>query len=253
MVVLTGPRQSGKTTLLQHLFGARYRYVSLEPPDTRAAAAADPRGFLELHPAPAIFDEVQYAPELLPYVKERVDAQRTRRGQYLLTGSQHLLLLERVTESLAGRAALLRLLPFSRREEEGCPDAPLPWEAQRRSAVRTGPAHAALWADFLRGGYPELVAEPQRDRALWHASYVQTYLERDVRSLRQVGDLVQFQHFLRALAARSAPPWLRRPSRCLALRSPVRSLRPAFLGLDLHRHHWNSCQLCSCLHRDSRA
>jgi predicted AAA+ superfamily ATPase len=205
VVVLTGPRQSGKTTLLQRLFSARYRYVSLEPPDTRAAAVADPRGFLDLHPAPAIFDEVQYAPELLPYVKERVDAQRARRGQYLMTGSQHLLLLERVTESLAGRAALLRLLPLSRREEEGRPDAPLPWETQRRRPpVRTGPAPAQLWADFLRGGYPELIAEPHRDGTLWHSSYVQTYLERDVRSLRQVGDLVQFQHFLRALAARSA-------------------------------------------------
>ncbi|MFN8626644.1 MAG: ATP-binding protein [Candidatus Binatia bacterium] len=204
VVVLTGPRQSGKTTLLRHLFGTRYRYVSLEPPDIRAAAVTDPRGFLALHSAPVIFDEVQYAPELLPYIKEQVDAQRARRGQYLLTGSQHLLLLERVTESLAGRAALLRLLPLSRREEQRDPDAPLPWEARPRPAARQGRVVAELWVDFLRGGYPELVAEPQRNRTLWHASYVQTYLERDVRSIRQVGDLVQFQHFLRALAARSA-------------------------------------------------
>jgi len=204
VVVLTGPRQSGKTTLLRHLFGAGYRYVSLELPDTRAAAATDPRGFLALNPAPAIFDEVQYAPELLPYIKERVDEQRTRHGQYLLTGSQHFLLLERVTESLAGRAALLRLLPLSQREEEGHPNALLPWETQPRLAARKGGALAQLWRDFLRGGYPELVAEPQRDQTLWHSSYVQTYLERDVRSIRQVADLVQFQHFLRALAARSA-------------------------------------------------
>ncbi|MDE0055239.1 MAG: AAA family ATPase, partial [Gammaproteobacteria bacterium] len=114
-VVLTGPRQSGKTTLLQHLFGKRCQYVSLEPPDIRAAAAEDPRGFLELYPPPTIFDEVQYAPDLLPYIKEKIDANRARKGQYLLTGSQNLLLAESVTESLAGRAAMLRLLPLSRR------------------------------------------------------------------------------------------------------------------------------------------
>src|SRR4030042_6345003 len=105
-VVLTGPRQSGKTTLLKHLFGKTHHYASLELPDARAAALADPRGFLALHPPPVIFDEIQYCPDLLMYVKEAVDAHRSRRGQYLLTGSQNMLLLERVTESLAGRAAL---------------------------------------------------------------------------------------------------------------------------------------------------
>lgn len=204
VVVLSGPRQSGKTTLLQHLFREKYRYVSLELPDTRAAAAADPRGFIELYPPPVIFDEVQYAPDLLPYVKERVDAQRQRRGQYLLTGSQNLLLLERVTESLAGRSAVLRLLPLSRREADGQPDAPLPWESGRVRRQRQVLSYRDTWRAFLRGGYPELVAEPGRDINLWHAGYVQTYLERDVRGLRQVGDLVQFQHLLRALAARSA-------------------------------------------------
>jgi predicted AAA+ superfamily ATPase len=86
-VVLTGPRQSGKTTVLKHLFGEECRYVSLEPPDVRTAAMEDPRGFLEMYPPPVIFDEVQYTPDLLPYVKERIDAYRDRNGQYLLTGS----------------------------------------------------------------------------------------------------------------------------------------------------------------------
>jgi len=90
VVVLTGPRQSGKTTLLKHAFGSRHRYVSLEPPDVRGAAAADPRGFLALHAPPVILDEIQYAPGLLPYVKEIVDARRSRAGQFLLTGSQNL-------------------------------------------------------------------------------------------------------------------------------------------------------------------
>ena len=108
-VVLTGPRQSGKTTILRHVFGEGCGYASLEPPDVRAAAVADPRGFLDMHPAPTIFDEVQYAPDLLPYIKERIDERRSARGQYFLTGSQNLLLSERVTETMAGRAAILRL------------------------------------------------------------------------------------------------------------------------------------------------
>ncbi len=202
-VVLTGPRQSGKTTLLKHIFGARSGYVSLEPPDVRAAAAADPRGFLDLHATPCIFDEVQYAPGLLPYIKERIDDRRGDPGQYLLTGSQNLLLTESVTESLAGRAAMLRLLPVSRREESGRSADALPWEpgGAHRAATHLSPAE--LWASLLRGGYPELVAAPDRDISLWHSSYIQTYLERDIRLLRQVGDLMSFQSFLRALVART--------------------------------------------------
>jgi predicted AAA+ superfamily ATPase len=203
-LLLTGPRQSGKTTLLKHLFPASYRYVSLDPPDVRAAAANDPRGFIKMYPPPVIFDEVQYAPDLLPYVKARIDADRDKSGQYVLTGSQNLLVMERATESLAGRMAVLRLLPLSMRERSGAPHAPLPWEKKRKRAERPHASYRELWSSFLRGGYPELAAHPKRDHALWHASYAQTYLERDVRSLRQVGDLVQFQNFLKALAARSA-------------------------------------------------
>jgi uncharacterized protein len=131
-VVLTGPRQSGKTTLLKHVFGNESGYVSLELPDVRAAAVADPRGFLTMHPSPAIFDEVQYAPELLPYIKERIDERRQAHGQCLLTGSQNLLLTQQVTESLAGRAAMLRLLPRSEREQYGGSLDPLPWETPRK-------------------------------------------------------------------------------------------------------------------------
>ena len=230
-IMVTGPRQSGKTTLLQHLFGKRCRYVSLEPPDVRAAAANDPRGFLEQYSAPVIFDEVQYAPDLLPYIKEKIDANRNTSGQYLLTGSQNLSLAEKVTESLAGRAAMLRLLPLSRREAEGRTQSSLAWERTRswsekadqrampehrfswstvsrsdrvHSSSRTPRGFGELWKGFLRGGYPELAIQPDRDVSLWHASYIQTYLERDVRTLRQVGDLTQYQNFLRLLAARSA-------------------------------------------------
>jgi uncharacterized protein len=202
-VVVTGPRQSGKTTLLKHLFGEEYRYLSLELPDVRAAAVEDPRSFLARFPPPVIFDEVQWAPVLLPYVKERIDEERGRAGQFLLSGSQNLLLLEKVTESLAGRTAILRLLPMSRREVLDRRHAPLPWEENDGTGVQRFAPPQELWRDLLRGFYPELVTSPGRDVHLWHSGYVQTYLERDVRSLRQVGDLTQFQSFLRALAART--------------------------------------------------
>ncbi len=203
-VVLTGPRQSGKTTLLQRLFGKSCRYVSLDLPDIRAAAAEDPRAFLESYPPPVIFDEVQYAPDLLPYIKEKIDADRRKNGQYLLTGSQDLLLAEKTTETLAGRLAVLRLLPLSRRETEGRPQALLPWERNRQSSSKTPHAFSKVWKGFLRGGYPELAAQHNIETALWHSGYIQTYLERDVRMIRQVGDLSLYQNFLRLLAARSA-------------------------------------------------
>jgi len=203
-VVLTGPRQSGKTTLLKHLFGKSYRYVSIEPPDVRAAASEDPRGFIEMYPPPVIFDEVQYAPDILPYIKEKIDADRGRYGQYIITGSQNLLLMDRVTESLAGRAAVLRLLPLTMREMDGQPQRRLPWEQERFRQEKKKRSPGDLWKEFLRGGYPELAAHPKRNIPLWHSAYIQTYLERDVRTLRQVGDLTQFQNFLRVLAARSA-------------------------------------------------
>lgn len=201
-LVLTGPRQSGKTTLLRHVLGKRYTYAALDLSDVREVATSDPRGFLEAYPPPVIFDEVQYAPELLPYIRERIDRHREKAGQYVLTGSQNLLMLEKVTESLAGRVAILRLLPLTQRELDARRRSALPWEIQRfrRGEVR---ALGELWRQFLRGWYPELGAHPRRDSHPWHASYVETYLERDVRSLRQVGDLAQFYAFLRLLAARS--------------------------------------------------
>jgi predicted AAA+ superfamily ATPase len=114
-------------------------------------------------------------------------------------------LLENVTETLAGRAAMLRLMPLSRREEEGRPWLPLPWEVEGLPpAGMKEMTYRRLWQGFLRGGYPELAASPERDTGLWLASYVQTYLERDVRSIRQIGDLSLFRNFLRVIAARSA-------------------------------------------------
>lgn len=201
VVVLTGPRQSGKTTILKKLFGKSARYVSLEPPDVQASAVKDPRGFLAAFEPPVIFDEIQYAPNLLPYIKEMVDARRSLRGRFLLTGSQNLLLAEKITESLAGRAAILKLLPLSFRESRGNRNTSFRWETGYRKPV-SNPGN--LWDDILRGFYPELTANPRADIGLFHSSYIQTYLERDVRNLRQVGNLTQFQDFLKMLAARNA-------------------------------------------------
>ena len=214
-VVLSGPRQSGKTTVLKRLFGARYEYVSLEALDTRALAAEDPRAFLRLHKPPAILDEVQQSPHLLPYIQELIDERRDLNGQYILSGSQNLLLLQHVSESLAGRAAILKLLPLSLREWCGEPQRPLPWQAAPGSQAATLAAQAAptcagllsrpedLWQLLFRGLYPGLSASPAPDWLRWQQSYIETYLERDVRTVRQVGDLMTFQSFLRLLAARS--------------------------------------------------
>lgn len=202
-VVLTGPRQAGKTTLLKHLFSQTHRYISLEPPDIRAAAASDPRGFMELYSPPVIFDEIQYAPELLFYVKEKIDENRDQYGQYILTGPQNILLLKQVTETLAGRTAVLKLLPLSYIEMQDRPMELFPWEKTEPPSHKKLPIREFL--DLcLRGCYPELIEHPEKDATLWQSSYIQTYLERDVRALRQIGDLTQFQTFLKAVAARSA-------------------------------------------------
>jgi predicted AAA+ superfamily ATPase len=205
-VLLTGPRQSGKTTLLRALFGARGSYAALDLPETRATALADPRRFLGSLRAPAVLDEIQEAPEILPYVREAVDAERRRTGRFILTGSQNVLLAERTADSLAGRMAVLTLLPLANRELAGTVGRKLPWESAARAAKSDSDAadSAALWNRLFRGSYPEVAVNARRDAPLWHAAYLRTYLERDVRTLRNVGDLAQFQAFLRALAARSA-------------------------------------------------
>jgi len=203
-VVLTGPRQSGKTTVLKRLFGERFEYVSMEALDTRALAAEDPRAFLRLHKPPVILDEVQQAAHLLPYIQELIEERRDLNGQFILSGSQNLLLLQQVSESLAGRAAILKLLPLSLREWCGEPQRPLPWQGLAAAACPELLSRPdALWQLLFRGLYPGLRASPAPDWLRWQQSYIETYLERDVRTVRQVGDLMAFQSFLRLLAARS--------------------------------------------------
>lgn len=172
--VITGPRRAGKTTLLRSAV-PRARYVLLEDPDIQDRVRRDPRTFLEGLRPPVIFDEVQHTPQLLNYVRTLIDAHPRRMGQWLFTGSQEAPLMQGITESMAGRAAILQLLPFSCNE--------------------------TAKVDLLLGGFPEVVLHP-RGRELWYASYLQTYLERDVRSVANVRDLAVFRRFLSLLASR---------------------------------------------------
>jgi hypothetical protein len=174
-VVLTGPRRSGKTCLLRHAF-PQASYHLLEDPDVIARIRSDPRGWLSEVRLPAILDEVQHVPEILPYIRTLIDHAPSRRGRWLLTGSQDFSLMKGVSESMAGRAAVFTLLPFSCRETGRC--------------------------SLFRGGFPEVVLRP-RSAADWFRSYIQTYLERDVRSLLQVRDLATFRRFLSLLATRN--------------------------------------------------
>jgi hypothetical protein len=181
-VVLTGARQTGKTTLVRELWPAA-SYVSLDRPEKAAVATESPEAFLRELVEPAVIDEAQYAPGLFRHLKLLIDADR-RPGRFLLTGSQTFSLMQGVSESLAGRCAVFSLGTLSARE------------------LGTGPERAAADALLWRGGYPELWAHPDLSRDLWIGSYVATYLERDVRSALAVGSLRDFDRFLRLAALR---------------------------------------------------
>jgi len=207
-VVVTGPRQSGKTTLLKYLFSHTHSYTSLEDPDIRMRVKEDPRGFLQGLKLPAIIDEIQYVPELLMYIKTSIDEKR-KPGNWILTGSQSFGLMQGVSESLAGRAAILSLLPFNYTEMLGRGESAtssdklfkLKKEDLGKNA-RQGKA-PSLARVLLRGFYPEIASKPLVSKGLWCGSYISTYLERDIRNLTQVGDLSQFERFLRLCAIRT--------------------------------------------------
>lgn len=203
-VVVTGPRQSGKTTLLKELFHATHRYVSLEDPAIRIRVKEDPLGFLEQNGSRIIFDEIQYVPELLSYIKDKIDENR-KPGSWLFTGSQNFVLMHNISQSLAGRAAILSLLPFSYSERINCGNKTkntMRWlhtlGIQKKTQAKV-PLHELI----LRGNYPEIASKKNVDRQLWCGSYIATYLERDVRNLAQIGDLGQFERFLKLCAIRT--------------------------------------------------
>lgn len=204
-LILTGPRQSGKTTLLKSLLSKTHAYVNLENPDIRLRAQDDPLSFLSQFQKPVILDEIQYVPNLLPYIKDIIDNNR-RPGRWVLTGSQNFVLMEKAGESLAGRAAVLTLLPFSLAERLGKGRQSLKmgdFLKKARSAKRAVQRQNLLAEIIMRGFYPEIASNRKVDRDLWCGSYITTYLERDIRNLTQVGDLSQFERFLRLCAVRT--------------------------------------------------
>ena len=205
VVTLTGPRQSGKTTLVRATFPA-HRYLSLEAPDERARALADPRGVLaEAEGRGLVLDEIQRAPELLSYIQVLVD-EHDEPGRFILTGSQNLLLMESVSQTLAGRTALLRLHPLSLAElHERPPLDPLNLDgtAGPPAGTPSGPPPQDLWQTLVNGFYPRIHARDLPAQS-WLADYVRTYVERDLREVLQVSDPRSFENFLRLAAARTA-------------------------------------------------
>jgi predicted AAA+ superfamily ATPase len=173
-LILTGPRRSGKTTLLRKLF-PRASYYLLEDPDIISRLRADVRSFIDEIRPPVILDEIQNVPEILNYVRTQIDRFPRKKGQWILTGSQEAPLMKGVTESMAGRAAVFQLLPLSTREASG--------------------------VSLLHGGFPEVLASRSTSQ-IWFRSYVQTYLERDVRAVSSIRDLATFRRFLALLGSR---------------------------------------------------
>lgn len=178
VLVLTGPRQSGKTTLAKNIF-PNYTYVSLENPDNYLFASTDPKGFLKVHSKYVIIDEAQKVPELFSYLQQKVDDDKID-GQFILSGSQNFLLFEKITQSLAGRVFILELLPLSQAE--------LATYKQQNS-----------FEAIVAGAYPR-VYDKKIQQADFYPSYIKTYVERDVRTILNVQDLDTFQKFIQILA-----------------------------------------------------
>ena len=207
VLLLTGPRQVGKTTLLEHLCETNRRYITLDDFSVRSLAREDPGLFLQQFPPPVLIDEIQYAPELLPHIKISVDRNKTP-GAFWLTGSQQFQMMKGVSESLAGRVAIVNLLGFSEREKQQKKSSIPPFlpaadiikqRAKTSSKVDVKTVYESIW----RGSFPALVTGQIKDRTLFFSSYAQTYLQRDVRDLAHVGNLETFTRFLKACAART--------------------------------------------------
>jgi len=203
VLLITGPRQVGKTTCLRHSSGPDRAYVTLDDPQARMLAKEDPGLFLQRFAAPVLIDEIQYAPELLGHIKIAVDS-HTDKGAYWLTGSQQFHLMANVSESLAGRVGILQLLGFSTSELAGnaegrpgfCPESFSPASDRPLGLME-------LYKRIWRGALPAIAIDDEMDRDLFYGSYVQTYLQRDVKSLLNIGDEMSFMRFLRTAAGRT--------------------------------------------------
>jgi predicted AAA+ superfamily ATPase len=206
VVLVTGARQVGKTTVLERLSRKNRTYVTLDDPRVLTLAREDPAMFFERFSTPLLIDEIQYAPHLLSYIKMRVDRDR-KPGQFWLTGSQQFHLMKHVSESLAGRVGIVSLLGLSqseldRRAEKSKPFVPGP--APRNNGTDGHKSTLQeVYRRIWRGSFPAIALHPRMDRDLFYGSYIQTYLQRDVHDLARVGDQATFLRFLRATAART--------------------------------------------------
>ncbi len=207
VLLVTGARQVGKTTFLKHLAKKDRAYITLDDPLVRALAKEDPALFFQRFHPPLLIDEIQYAPELLPHIKMEVD-KNPKQGLFWLTGSQHFHLMKGVSESLAGRVGVVQLLGLSRRELTGQslkspPFLPAPHEVQTRIKTGSRLVLKDLYRLIWRGTFPKIALDEKIDRDLFYSSYIQTYMQRDIRDLARVGDEMAFLRFLRAAAART--------------------------------------------------
>lgn len=202
VVVVSGARQTGKTTLVKETFGSRENvtYVTLDYPRIRNLAKNDPELFLQQYQTPVIIDEIQYAPELLPYIKIQVDENR-KPGQYYLTGSQMFRMMKNVSESLAGRVGLLSLFGFSRSEVYAKPEVPfLPSNTHIEKSKETV---ITVFDRIFRGSMPQLVVDPELSPEAYFNAYMQTYIERDIRDLLELKNESKFLKFVSCAAART--------------------------------------------------
>ncbi len=214
VLLVTGPRQVGKTTLLQKLaetqreLGVDRKYVTLDDPDVRYLAKNDPALFMQRYTPPVLIDEIQYATELLPYIKMSVDRSK-RKGDFWITGSQVFRLMQNVSESLAGRVGIVNLLGLSDAEIYQVPNEPFSTDTGRlleRLSVTKARGLNEIYRRIFRGSMPELYADDHIDWETYYRSYVDTYLQRDIRDLAQVADEMQFYNFMTIAAAHTSKP-----------------------------------------------
>ena len=206
VIMVTGPRQVGKTTLLQNApKTGKMPYISFDDTAEITAVKADAKTFLSIHRPPVVFDEIQYAPELLPYLKLTVDKNK-KKGMYFLTGSQQFHLMKDASESLAGRIGILQLMGLSMREigadkfyKPFLPVLPY-FTARKKSAINYSAGE--IWKMIHTGSFPAVVTGYSKQKAFYD-SYIRTYIERDVRALAQVGDELQFMRFITVAASRT--------------------------------------------------
>lgn len=203
VVMVCGSRQVGKTTLLRKIADENktINYVTLDYPRIRQLAKEDPELFLQQYSAPLIIDEIQYAPELLQYIKIKVD-EIDGNGQYYLTGSQMLHMMNEVSESLAGRVGVLSMYSLSRAEIEGRDS--IPFNPANITNIESNDTISNIFDMIIRGGMPQIVSDPDLSYEDYYGSYIQTYIERDIRDLINVKDENKFVKFISCIAARTS-------------------------------------------------